>query len=117
VAAELEIQVFLNDFKAKLSIWGVVFSDDRGKNTQALLDLDITRDERISLLKKIVVRDYCEGPLKEKLYGGNDMWVFCKEMKNKEIYIKIALGVNGAKVICISFHVAENKMNYPLKNN
>lgn len=115
MATELEIQGFLDDFKAKLSIWGVIFRDDRGKNTQALLDLDITRDERIVLLKKIIVNDYSEGPLEEKLNGGHDMWVFGKEMKNKELYIKIALGINGAKVICISFHVAEHKMNYPFK--
>lgn len=115
MATKLEIQAFLADFQAKLSVWGVVFRDDRGKNTQALLDLDITRDERISLLKKLVIEDYSEGPLEEKLHGGQDMWVFGKEMKNKELYIKISLGVNGSKVICISFHVAEHKMNYPLK--
>ncbi len=115
MATQLEIQSFLNDFKAKLSIWGVVFRDDRSKNAQALLDLDITRDERISLLGKIVVADYSEGPLEEKLYGGHDMWVFGKNMKNKELYIKIALGVNRSKVICISFHIAEHKMNYPFK--
>ncbi len=115
MTTQLEIQSFLNDFKAKLGIWGVIFRDDRSKNTQALLDLDITRDERIAALAKLVIEDYCEGPLEEKLYGGQDMWVFGKEIKNKELYIKIALGVNGAKVICISFHVAEHKMSYPLK--
>jgi hypothetical protein len=115
MTTELQIQGFLDDFKAKLGIWGVIFRDDRGKNSQALLDLDITRDERIALLKKLVIVDYSEGPLEEKLYGGHDMWVFGKEMKNKELYIKIALGVNGAKVICISFHVAEHKLSYPLK--
>lgn len=115
MANELEIKGFLDDFKAKLGVWGVIFRDDRGKNTQALLDLDITKDERISLLKKITVVDYCEGPLEEKLHGGQDMWVFGKEMKGKELYIKIALGVKGAKVICISFHVAEYNLSYPLK--
>ena len=115
MATQLEVSTFLAEFKVKLGMWGIVFMDSRSKNTQALLDLDITRDERINLLKKLDAKDYCEGPIKEKIFGGNDMWVFGKEMKGREIYIKIALGVNGSKVICISFHVAEHKMNYPLK--
>ncbi len=118
MASELEVSTFLNEIKAKLNTWGitgVVFVDSRSKNTQALLDLDITREDRFNLLKKLEVKDYSEGPKKEEIYGGNDMWVFGKEMKGKEIYIKIALGMNGSKVICISFHVAEHKMSYPLK--
>lgn len=110
-----EIHSFLEEFKVKLNVWGVVFRDDRGKNTQALFDLDITRNDRIALLKKLVKEDYSEGPLKEKLNYGADMWVFGKELKGKEIYIKIAMGVSGTQVICISFHLAEFKMNYPLK--
>jgi hypothetical protein len=56
-----------------------------------------------------------EGPLEEKLYGGSDMWVFGKTLKKKEVYIKITLGAYGGSVICISFHLAEYKMQYPLK--
>ncbi len=80
-----------------------------------MLDLDITREERLAALAKLASEDYSEGPLEEKLHGGQDMWVFGKEVKSKELYIKIALGFKGAKVICISFHVAEHKMSYPLK--
>ena len=43
------------------------------------------------------------------------MWVFGKLIKNHEIYIKISLGIEGSSVICISFHLAEYKMTYPLK--
>lgn len=115
MTTQLQIQNFLDDFKAKLGIWGVVFRDDRGKNTQALLDLDITREDRVTFLQKLIIADFCDGPLEEKLHDGQEMWVFGKEMKGKELYIKIALGVNGAKVICISFHMAEHKMIYPYK--
>lgn len=59
--------------------------------------------------------DYSEGPLNEKLYGGSDMWVFGREIKNKEIYIKISMGFEGSQVICISFHIAEFTMKYPYK--
>jgi len=30
-------------------------------------------------------------------------------------FIKITLGIEGSSVICISFHLAEHKMQYPLK--
>jgi hypothetical protein len=104
------IQSFLHDFKAKLGVWGVVFRDDRGKNVQALLDLDITPVFRERVLRGLAAADYYEGPLKETLHGGADMWVFGKTIKGQEVYIKITLGFPGAQVICISFHVAEHSM-------
>jgi hypothetical protein len=59
--------------------------------------------------------DYSEGPLQEKLYGGTDMWLFGKAVKNREVYIKITMGALNSSVICISFHLAEHKIKYPLK--
>lgn len=61
------------------------------------------------------VKDYSKGPMEEKLYGGADMWVFGKTVKKKEVYIKITIGAMSNSVICISFHLAQHKMNYPLK--
>jgi hypothetical protein len=57
-----EVQAFLLDFKAKLGVWGVVFRDGRGKNTQTLLDLEITRVYREKVLRELVATDYSEGP-------------------------------------------------------
>lgn len=116
MASEDEIWLFLNGFHAKLGIWGLVTRDDRGKNSQALLDLEITPEYRKEVLKKLEVNDYSEGPLLENLYKGSDMWVFGKIVKQREIYIKITLGVCGAQVICISFHPAEFPMEFPLRS-
>lgn len=112
-----DVQAFLNNFKAKLSVWGIVFSDYRGKNTQALLDLDITPITRENILKNLEVEDYYQGPTADTMYNDADLWVFGKEVKGTEVYIKITLGINGGKTICISFHPAEFQMNYPFKNN
>ncbi len=112
---ESEVATFLNDFKEKMKFWDVLFRDDRGKNTQALVDLEIRPIERKAILNAIETRDYSEGPLEEKMYGGADMWVFGKIVKQKEVYIKITIGPMGSSVICISFHLAQHKMNYPLK--
>lgn len=111
-----EIQQFLNDFHAKMGIWGIVFRDDRGKNTQTLLDLEITKAERYRMLTALKVSDYAEGPNKDTLNNGADMWVFGKTIKGKEVYIKITMGICNSQVICISFHVALYQMNYPYSN-
>jgi hypothetical protein len=114
-ATQNTVQIFLQDFLIKMDIWGVVFRDDRGKNFQTLLDLGITPDYRKEVLKKLTVADYSEGPILEKLYGGADMWVFGKKIKEKEVYIKITMGIKAAHVICISFHIAERAIKYPFK--
>jgi hypothetical protein len=115
MATEQEVETFLKDFKVKMKIWDVVFRDDRGKNTQALADLELRPVERIKILENIKSVDYSEGPLEEKLYGGSKMWVFGKEVKQHEVYIKISIGFTNASVICISFHPAEHLMKYPFK--
>jgi hypothetical protein len=67
------------------------------------------------VLQALEIKDYSEGPVEEKIYGGADMWVFGKTIKKREVYIKITMGPIGSSVICISFHLAQHKMNYPFK--
>lgn len=108
-----EVATFLKDFKEKMKFWDVLFRDERGKNAQALVDLELRPIERKMMLEKLNVQEYSEGPIAEILYGGSAMWVFGKTIKKREVYIKITMGAVGASVICISFHLAEYKMNYP----
>lgn len=117
MATNEEVYGFLKEFKQKMQIWDVLFRDERGKNSQALAELELRPIDRKKILEELKVEDYCEGPLQEILYGGSDMWVFGKNIKNKEVYIKITMGFNNASVICISFHVAEHKLKHPLKTN
>jgi hypothetical protein len=111
-----EVIRFLADFKVKLDTWGIIFRDDRGKNFQTLLDLELSYNTRIQLLKDLKKEEYSAGPLEDKLYGKASMWVFGKTVKGKEMYIKVTLGSASAKVICISFHTSAHPMNYPLKS-
>lgn len=115
MSTEAEVTSFLKSFKEKLSFWDVLFRDDRGKNAQALIELELRPIERKAILEALETKDYSEGPLEEILYGGADMWVFGKTVKKKEVYIKITMGAMSSSVICISFHLAQHKMNYPLK--
>lgn len=108
------VELFLTNFKEKMKIWDVLFRDDRGKNLLTLTQLEIRPIDRKKILEDLETKDYSEGPLEEILYKGADMWVFGRKIKNKEVYIKISMGM-GTGVICISFHIAEHKMKYPLK--
>ena len=64
---------------------------------------------------KVKTEDFSEGPLEEKMRGILPMWVFGKEVKQKEVYIKISMGLENKSAVCISFHVADHPMNYPYK--
>jgi hypothetical protein len=110
-----ELESFLDSFKVKTSLWDVLFLSNRQKNTQTLADLEISVNEVKSILADLSPEDYSEGPLPESMYGGSEMWVFGKIIKGQEIYIKITLGSPNNRTICISFHVAEFPMSYPLR--
>src|SRR5690625_4340165 len=98
MSTKSDVAVFLSAFKVKMKIWDVLFRDDRGKNTQALLDLEIRPVDRKKILETLELKDFCDGPVEEKLYGRADMWIFGKVVKNKEVYIKITMGAEGSSV-------------------
>lgn len=56
-----------------------------------------------------------QGPLEGKMHNILPMWVFGIILKEKEIYIKVSMGVENTQAVCISFHVAEFKMSFPFK--
>lgn len=109
-----EVDQFLTAFKVKLKIWDVLFMK-RDKNLQTLLDLEISPGHRKQILEELEAIDYSQGPLPDETFNAADMWIFGKTIKGKEVYIKITLGRANLSVICISFHLAEYPMSYPLK--
>lgn len=116
MSTKAEVERFLSQFYEKLKIFDIIFRDDRGKNAQALAELDITPRYRLEVIKDIKVEDYSEGPIVDTLNKCGDLWVFGKDVKGNEVYIKISLGIPNGRTICISFHKAERAMKYPFKN-
>lgn len=112
-----DVESFLSAFHSKVKVFGILFRDDRDKNRNALIDLDISRLERLEVIRSIVAIDYSEGPLIDELNLGTEMWVFGKDVNGMEVYIKITLGGFNGRTICISFHRAEHPMTYPFKQN
>ncbi len=110
-----EVEAFLASFHEKVKVFGILFRDDREKNRNALIDLDISRYERNEIIKSIETEDYSEGPIPDELNHGSELWVFGKDVNGIEVYIKITMGGFNGRTICISFHRADHPMNYPLK--
>ena len=115
-SSQQQVRSFLRDFIAKAKVWDILFRDDRGKNAQTLLDLELRPVDRKKILMQLQVEDYCDGPLEDQLNKGPQMWIFEKEVKTKDVYIKITMGAPQSSVICISFHVAEHRLEFPFKN-
>lgn len=110
-----DIRAFLEQFNIKAQVFGILFRDDRPKNRRALLQLEISHLQREMIVKSLVPQDYVEGPVIDELNRGGEMWVFGKDVKGREVYIKISLGYGNGQTICISFHIAEHPLVYPLK--
>lgn len=111
-----KVKHYLGELKTKINIFGILFRDDRGKNQQTLATLEISPLERKEIIKALKPEDYSEGPLEEKLHGMPDMWVFGKNVRGHEVYIKISMGTPNNEAVCISFHLAGHPITYPLKN-
>lgn len=102
--------------RAKMSIWQIRFLDERGKNFQAIGQLEIRPAQRKQIIEGLKSEDYSEGPIIDRMNNWGEMWVFGKFFKTVEVYVKITLGNERDPVICISFHPAEHPMTYPLKS-
>ena len=110
-----DVKAFLDQFNVKAQIFGIRFRDDRGKNRETLLTLDISPLQREVIVKSLNTQDYVEGPVIDELNKRGEMWVFGKDVKEREVYIKITLGYENGQTICISFHIAEHPLKYPFK--
>lgn len=110
-----DVKAFLDQFNIKAEVFGIHFRDDRQKNEDTLCLLNITPFQREVIVKSLLPQDYVEGPVIDVLNMEKEMWVFGKDAKGREVYIKITLGYENGQTICISFHIAEYPLAYPFK--
>jgi len=117
MATKEEVEKFLADFQIKLSIFGIIFRDDRNKNIETLLELEITPKYREDIIRRLSAEDFIDGPIPDTLNKLGYMWVFGRDIKGRDVYIKISMGLENNPTICISFHIAEHKLNYKFKKS
>ena len=112
-----DVERFLANFHTKMQVFNIVFRDDRKKNVDALAELDIKGKYRETVIMGLEYWDYVQGPIGDTLNQMGEMWVFGKDVKGREVYIKISMGRPGSNTIFISFHVAEIPLVNPFKDD
>jgi hypothetical protein len=119
-ALENIVAQFLKQFKV-LAQSGLYVSP-REVNTQALIDMGLTFEDRRNAILSLSVEDYSSGPVQDLVQAG-DVWIFGKLVNGIEVYIKlkcveyIPAGTSAVvrQAKCISFHAAKTSLPYPLK--
>ncbi|SCD21314.1 hypothetical protein PSM36_2513 [Proteiniphilum saccharofermentans] len=110
-----DVEKFLEEIRTKeaCGLITFMFLNQREKNAQALLDLDIPPDKRKEVILQLKAEDFYR--IEEGVYQEQyEMVAFGKIVKGIEVYIKIS--VTKRNVICISFHKAEHPIIYPFKD-
>lgn len=110
-----QVEAFLNELHTKMKIFDIIFRDDRGKNQSTLQELEIVPSYRKVVIENLQSEDYVQGPVVDELNRIGEMWVFGKDVKGREIYIKVMISGQTSQTICISFHIAEHPLVYPFK--
>lgn len=55
-----QVEKFLENFSLKVKIFGIRFRDDRQKNQNSLVELDITPNQRMEVIMNLSCYDYSE---------------------------------------------------------
>jgi len=90
------------------------------KNEETLTSLGYTIDLMWNVILGLVPQDYIQGPEPDDREPPRfkEVWMFAVTIPDsggKEIYIKLGFTEDN-RVVCISFHFAEFKVHWPLKN-
>lgn len=88
-ATKEEVNAFLKEFKERAQLFGIIYVDSKPNNIDTLTALDITQNDRKNYVLSLDTEDYSQGPDKNDYPGQNDVWVFGKQIKGQEVYIKI----------------------------
>lgn len=78
-----------------------------------LLDLDYDAEEVVSRLKELKVEEYSETKIDTNDVNPPILFVFGKDINGKLIYVKLKIRDLKKQVVCVSFHYAKDKMEFP----
>ena len=89
--------------------------DDMEHSTPyTLLDLDYDTEDVVERLKELTVEEYSETKFDKDDLNPPLLFVFGKVINRKLVYVKLKIKGNRRKhVLCVSFHYARDKMDFP----
>lgn len=110
---------FLKAFKGAVNDGASLLYFKTAKNWDVLTGLGMTLYQRTEIILLLQPTDYIAGPLKDDKGRKGMWWVFGVKYNSNDIYIKIRLTRDrkGPKPVCISFHIADYPLSYPLKGD
>lgn len=113
-ASEPQINSFLTDLKQIVTTGRGLDLIPRAETNQTIRNLGLTRKTVTLEILSLSVINYSSGPKPDKDRPG-EVWIFGKEIKGHEIYIKLKIAeVNSIKIAkCMSFHEPEYPLKYP----
>jgi len=113
IAQPEQVRHFLVSMKLAVASdrWQLVRRD---KNLEDLERLGMTHSDVVCVLQGMTVDDYCDGPLPDDKGRPKEWWVFGPVYAGETLYVKMCLNRFGT-VECLSFHLAQTPMTYPLR--
>lgn len=78
-----------------------------------LLDLDYDAEDVVDRLKELKVEEYSETKVDKDDINPPILFVFGKDINGKLIYVKLKIRNQQKQVVCVSFHYAKDKMEFP----
>ena len=111
-----EVAAFLGEFRKIATGKGLIRVDESAKNMETLLKLGITESQRFEEILSLSIDDFSDiSP--ERAEGEAKCYIFGKTVAESLVYIKIKIdyrnGIGFAR--CVSFHLPEREVLFPLK--
>ena len=120
-----DVKKFLDDLKAIINNVSFDSNDDliiiksskdevQYSTRYTLFDLDYDTVDVVDRLKELTVSDYSETLIDKDDDKPPLLFVFGKDINNRQVYIKLKIkGENNRRILCLSFHYAKHKMKFP----
>ncbi len=87
--------------------------DQKFSTPYTLLDLEYDVEDVVDRLKELKVEEYSETKIDTDDINPPVFLVFGKSINDKLIYVKLKIRNQQKQVICVSFHYAKDKMEFP----
>ncbi|MCK4373064.1 MAG: type II toxin-antitoxin system MqsR family toxin [candidate division Zixibacteria bacterium] len=97
---------------------GQFYYVNRSANLRTAAELEISQVVVVDVVQNLTYKDYYRGPRSDPERSYESVCEFGTTIDETEVYIKLALVERYKHMICncISFHIPERPIEYPLKN-